>query len=224
MREGCLIELNTRKTPDEYTNCVSQKKTTTYLLYKEKLSEDINPKIYYYSFEPSNYGYLHSYVVKAKRLTEDQSKYYFRQICHIVEFCHSRSVIIQELKLRKFVFADRYRQIVKLDNVDEMALCSDKESKMNSELPDVDEDFICNRHGCPTYVSPEILDPSKKWYSGKAADVWNLGVLLYVLTLGRYPFYDVNPAALLAKIRQARIQLSDKDGACYDANRKNDHR
>lgn len=193
--------------------------SSTYVLRREKTASG-EFKLYYYWIEPPNHGSLHAYVIERKRLPELQSKEYFRQICQIVEFCHARGVVIRDLKLRKFVFADARRQTVKLDDLDETAICP--ENKSDPNLIDYDDfdpedDKLCDRHGCPAYVSPEILDLSKKWYSGKASDVWSLGVLLYVLLVGRYPFYDVTPAGLFTKIRQARIHLSDQDGVRLEA-------
>lgn len=59
-----------------------------------------------------------------------------------------------------------------------------------------------DRHGCPAYVSPEILTSVNGQYSGKAADCWSLGVILYTMLVGRYPFHDNDPTLLFCKIRK----------------------
>lgn len=40
--------------------------------------------------------------------------------------------------------------------------------------------------GTPNYISPEIL--KKNGYKGKPADIWALGILLFYLVAGYYPF------------------------------------
>ena len=50
------------------------------------------------------------------------------------------------------------------------------------EVPD--DDLLQDKRGCPAYVSPEILR-SHAHYSGRAADMWSLGVILYTMLVGR---------------------------------------
>lgn len=75
-----------------------------------------------------------------------------------------------------------------------------------------DDDTLADKHGCPAYVSPEILTPTGR-YSGKAADVWSLGVMLYTMLVGRYPFHDTEPAALFTKIRRGSYVIPDNVSA-----------
>ncbi len=46
------------------------------------------------------------------------------------------------------------------------------------------DDLLSDKHGCPAYVSPEILRCNSR-YSGRAADMWGLGVMLYTMLVGR---------------------------------------
>ena len=51
-------------------------------------------------------------------------------------------------------------------------------------LDEMDHDLLSDKHGCPAYVSPEILKRDAI-YSGRAADMWGLGVMLYTMLVGR---------------------------------------
>lgn len=52
--------------------------------------------------------------------------------------------------------------------------------------------------GTPSYMSPEIV--SKKEYFGPAADMWAVGVVMYVLLTGVLPFRAEDEKKLYRKI------------------------
>jgi serine/threonine protein kinase len=52
--------------------------------------------------------------------------------------------------------------------------------------------------GSPNYASPEVVQSNK--YNGCLADVWSLGVILYVMVTGELPFYSDNVKVLLTRI------------------------
>lgn len=61
---------------------------------------------------------------------------------------------------------------------------------------------------CPVYVAPEVLDMragSGAVYSGRPADIWALGILMFILLTGRYPFCDRVPSVLFKRIKSGRF-------------------
>ena len=54
--------------------------------------------------------------------------------------------------------------------------------------------------GTPSYMAPEIV--GKKEYLGPPADVWALGVLLYVLLSGYFPFKGTTDRELYLRIQK----------------------
>ncbi|KAF7274956.1 hypothetical protein GWI33_012381, partial [Rhynchophorus ferrugineus] len=66
-------------------------------------------------------------------------------------------------------------------------------------LEEPESDWLHDKRGCPAYVSPEILRTGH--YSGKGADMWSLGVILYTMIVGR--------RAIVA----ASVLVAIKDGA-----------
>ena len=65
------------------------------------------PKLYLLS--PASYGDLHSYLRSKRRLKETEARTLFRQAAQAVFDCHRHGVVLTDLKLRRFVFADPQR-------------------------------------------------------------------------------------------------------------------
>uniref|UniRef100_A0A8C9JRI1 Tribbles pseudokinase 3 n=1 Tax=Panthera tigris altaica TaxID=74533 RepID=A0A8C9JRI1_PANTA len=110
--------------------------------------------------------------------------------------CHQHGLVLRDLKLRRFVFTKKERTKLVLENLEDACVLNG---------PD---DSLWDKHACPAYVGPEILS-SRASYSGKAADVWSLGVALFTMLAGHYPFQDSEPALLFGKIRRGAFALPE---------------
>ncbi|KAK3087000.1 hypothetical protein FSP39_000216 [Pinctada imbricata] len=142
-----------------------------------------------------HYGDLHSYVRQKRRLKEEETARLFEQIVTAVQHCHENGIVLRDLKLRKFVFKNPERSELRLDGLEDAFV-----------LDEDDNDKLTDKHGCPAYVSPEILNANQT-YSGRAADMWSLGVMLYTMLSGKYPFHDPDPTALFGKIRRGQYSI-----------------
>ncbi|XP_069777005.1 tribbles homolog 1-like isoform X2 [Narcine bancroftii] len=149
-----------------------------------------------YVFLAKGHGDMHMYMRNRKRLDEEEAAWLFRQIVSAVAHCHDSGIVLRDLKLRKFVFADEQRSRLRLESLEDAHILKGK------------DDSLSDKHGCPAYVSPEILNTSG-CYSGKAADIWSLGVMLYTILVGRYPFHDSDPSTLFSKIRHGHFCIPD---------------
>ncbi|XP_055871804.1 tribbles homolog 2-like [Biomphalaria glabrata] len=151
-----------------------------------------------YVFFERGFGDLHSYVREKKKLKQAEARNLARQVVAAVNHCHENGVILRDLKLRKFVFKDAERTVLALDGLDDAIVLDDETAS----------DTLTDKHGCPAYVSPEILS-TRHGYSGKCADLWSLGVMIYTMLVGRYPFHDREPIALFSKIRRGTYKIPD---------------
>lgn len=150
-----------------------------------------------YVFFARNYGDLHSYIRAKRKLKEAEASRLFNQIVSAVRHCHQNGIVLRDLKLRKFVFKDAERTQLKLEGLEDACVLDDEE-----------DDRLSDKHGCPAYVSPEILNTTES-YSGRCADTWSLGVILYTILIGRYPFQDSDASALFTKIRRGLYTIPD---------------
>jgi serine/threonine protein kinase len=68
--------------------------------------------------------------------------------------------------------------------------------------PDFKLTLFC---GTPHYMCPDIV--KKKEYNGHAADVWALGVILFILITGKVPFFAEFEADLFRKVQGAKYTV-----------------
>ena len=91
-----------------------------------------------------------------------------------------------------------FRTELRLDGLEDAVVLQD----------DSASDLLTDKHGCPAYVSPEILS-ARHGYSGRKADLWSLGVMIYTMLVGRYPFHDREPIILFDKICRVNYKIPD---------------
>lgn len=59
--------------------------------------------------------------------------------------------------------------------------------------------------GTPYFISPEVLNGNY----GKECDIWSLGIVLYLLITGKYPFDGNSRAELFAKIQKGTFTFPE---------------
>ena len=70
-----------------------------------------------------------------------------------------------------------------------------------SEMFTKEDDRLKSSSGSPAFASPELSRAGVASVSGKAADIWAMGVTLYALIYGILPFNNHNVLELYENIR-----------------------
>ncbi|KAG8225023.1 hypothetical protein J437_LFUL006034 [Ladona fulva] len=136
-------------------------------------------------------GELFDYIVEKDRLSEVESRSFFRQIISAVGYVHNLGYAHRDLKPENLLLDEEQ----KLKLID-FGLCAKPVGGMDSKL-----ETCC---GSPAYAAPELV--SGKAYLGSEADIWSMGVLLYALLCGFLPFDDENIGHLYRKILGGHYQ------------------
>lgn len=153
-----------------------------------------------FSSETADLINLQHYVIREKRLSERETIIIFHDIVRVVECLHKRNIVHRDLKLGNIVL-NRSTKRITITN-----FCLGKHLIR-------DNDLLKDQRGSPAYISPDVLSGAP--YSGKASDMWALGVVLYTMLYGQFPFYDSIPHELFRKIKTAEFVLPN-DGRVSD--------
>uniref|UniRef100_A0A8C5IMV9 Serine/threonine-protein kinase 40 n=1 Tax=Junco hyemalis TaxID=40217 RepID=A0A8C5IMV9_JUNHY len=137
---------------------------------------------------------LQHYVIKEKRLSERETVVIFYDVVRVVEALHKKNIVHRDLKLGNMVLNKRTHRIT-ITN-----FCLGKH--LVSE-----DDLLKDQRGSPAYISPDVL--SGRPYRGKPSDMWALGVVLFTMLYGQFPFYDSIPQELFRKIKAAEYTIPE---------------
>lgn len=137
-------------------------------------------------------GSLHGYLKKRpnRRLEENDAKRITKQILDGLKYCHTRCITHRDIKLENILMDENDN--VKLIDFG-FSTCIPNEKKIK---------LFC---GTPSYMAPEIV--RKTEYCGPPADIWALGVLLFTILSGQFPYRGATDEELYSKICKADYHL-----------------
>lgn len=124
-----------------------------------------------------------------------------RQLASALDFCHSLGVYHGDVKPENvFVYSwetdseGRAIPIVKLGDFGSSKLLNSKESPYQSS-------------GTPHYMSPEVIQGKEASFK---ADVWSLGVIMYIMLSGTFPFDGKSTKELKSCILRKQIKFQSE--------------
>ncbi|KAM4675773.1 testis-specific serine/threonine-protein kinase 3-like [Discoglossus pictus] len=112
--------------------------------------------------------------------SENEGMVLFRQIVEGLKYCHDKGIAHRDLKCENILMTS--------DNIPKLADFGFGVSLNGDTLSST----FC---GTPAYAAPEILQGSP--YDAIKADIWSLGIILYVMVTGFMPYDDSDLIKLL---------------------------
>lgn len=143
-------------------------------------------------------GELFDKIVSEGRFDEKTARFYFKQLVNGVSYCHGQGVCHRDLKPENLLLDEN--EDLKISDFGLSALYDQSNLEETNESR---QQLLHTTCGTPNYVAPEVL--ADKGYDGRAADVWSIGVILYVLLAGFLPFDEPTMSALFRKIQKAEF-------------------
>ena len=133
----------------------------------------------------------------SKPLPNETAKFFIKQMAECLKYLHSQSktkeaIVHRDLKLENIIVDDR-------NNIKIIDLGFATSTFTGQKLT------ICC--GTPNYMAPEICQ--RKEYCGFAADIWSLGVIIYVMLTGNHPFKGSSEKDLFSKISRGLFRVPE---------------
>lgn len=128
-------------------------------------------------------GELFNYIVKNKRIKEDEARRLFHEIIDGIEYIHKIGVAHRDLKPENILL--NYNKSLKI--VDFGLSNTYKKPEM-----------LKTPCGSPCYAAPEMIQGQK--YDGLKVDIWSSGVILFAMLNGYLPFEDEDTTQLYKKV------------------------
>ena len=130
---------------------------------------------YYLVLESVRGGDLCEAIIEHGKLSEFQVAKFLRDLVRGLQVCHDAGVAHRDIKPENLLISSKGE--LKLADFGLSRLHKHK----GEELTESSTDVV----GTLSYVAPEVFDGC---YNAYLADLWSVGVLVFVMTTGRFPF------------------------------------
>lgn len=141
------------------------------------------PKIFIFMRHAEN-GDLLEYVKTKGPIVEHQAKVWFFQMVKGLKYLHSQGIAHRDLKCENILISKRMN--IKIADFGFARYCQDERGTSLLSLT------YC---GSAAYAAPEVVNGSP--YDPKLADVWSIGVILFIMLNASMPFDDKSIRKLL---------------------------
>lgn len=146
---------------------------------------------------PSYEADLHCVVRHHEKLPENTARTLFTQLMSAVAHCHRLNIVLGDIRLGKIMF-------------DTPDLTSVVFADLGGARHLPSSGGIDYRNMSPAYVPPEVfsltfLEPQ----ACKPVDIWAMGIVLFFMLVGAFPFSSMEPSELVQQILTAKCVYPD---------------
>ena len=134
---------------------------------------------------------------KADPYDEESCRCWFRDLILGIEYLHAQGIVHRDIKPDNLLLTED--DILKVVDFG-VSEIFEKESEMKT----------AKSAGSPAFLPPELCVAKHGGVSGKAADIWAMGVTLYCLRFGKIPFEQSGVLQLYESIKHDDVNLSSE--------------
>ncbi|KAM7533809.1 hypothetical protein Aperf_G00000104859 [Anoplocephala perfoliata] len=134
----------------------------------------------YMVMEYASRGEVFDHISLSHAFTEKDARELFWQIVCAIDYCHKLGIVHRDLKAENLLIDADFKI-----KVADFGFCNFF----------THDNLLTTHCGSPQYAAPELFKGES--YDGPLVDVWSLGVILYILVCGSFPF----PGESLGDIR-----------------------
>lgn len=115
------------------------------------------------------------------------------QLFSAINYCHSRKIMHRDLKPENIMLEDQTKNGMIHIRIIDFGTAKIYENELENQII-----------GTPYYIAPEVID---KKYNEKC-DLWSLGVIMYVLLKGKFPFSGSDKDQIFANIKKGVFDIT----------------
>ena len=199
-KEYAIKEISTQNFSNETLYNISRE----YMILKEMSHKNIIKFHSFFSYDNKFYtvmdyalgGELSSLLENKKKLSEEEAKFLFKQIYNAVCYIHRKNIIHRDLKPNNVLFLDEEKtHIVIID----FGISGFSNGNQKEQV----------KAGTVKFLPPEILS-GKELSSNTKLDMWALGIILYRMVEGCYPFDGKNYKEIINNIFKNKLEFNPK--------------